>query len=397
MKNRRLSAALWCAGLAAFSLMYAPQGLLTEIARETSTDASEVSLLVSATTFGLALSVLPWAWLSDRVGRRAAMRLAAVAAAVSAVTVPWLPTFDAMLAGRFLQGVALGGIPALAIALVHETAASTKTASLVASYVAATSLGGLTGRIVVAPIAEHVGWRLSLTALGVMVLLLMSALVVLLPPAKSVAPQKPSNDAILVHLKDPGMLALFGIGGSLVGGMIIVYNYLPFRLEAPPYSLTPLAVSFLFLAYLSGTVGSRVSGWLTNRFGTLAVLGAACMSLAAGVAITMAHSLVVILIGVVILTTGLFVGHATASTMVGARASRARAQATALYNVSYYVGSSVFGWIGGLAWLVAGWWGPVAVVSSLAIGAALMSIRAAKQSSEPVVEPHGLLAVQAPR
>src|SRR5262245_45334932 len=134
MKNRRLSAALWCAGLAAFSLMYAPQGLLTEIARETSTDASEVSLLVSATTLGLAISVLPWAWLSDRVGRRAAMRLAATAAAVSAVTVPWLPTFDAMLAGRFLQGVALGGIPALAIALVHETAASAKTASLVASY-----------------------------------------------------------------------------------------------------------------------------------------------------------------------------------------------------------------------------------------------------------------------
>ncbi|WP_264074086.1 MFS transporter, partial [Mycolicibacter minnesotensis] len=143
--------------------------------------ASRVSLLVSATTFGLALSVLPWAWLSDRIGRRAAMRMAAVGAALTALSVPWLTSFDALLVGRLVQGVALGGIPALAVALLHETAQPSRVAGMAGSYVAATSLGGLSGRIIVAPVAEHLGWRMSLTILGAVVMLLMAALIALLP------------------------------------------------------------------------------------------------------------------------------------------------------------------------------------------------------------------------
>ena len=382
--ERRLSIALWCAGLAAFSLMYAPQGLLTQIAAETSMDASKVSLLVSVTTFGLALSVLPWAWLSDRIGRRDAMRVAAGAAALTAVAVPWLPSFDMLLAGRFLQGVALGGIPALAIALIHETAAGARTATLAGSYIAATSLGGLTGRLVVTPIADHLGWRISLTVLGGVVILLMALVIGLLPPTKPIAKQSVSaSAAIRHHLRDPAMRALFGIGGTLVGGMIATFNYLPFRLEAPPYSLTPSVVSLVFLAYLAGTAGSRAASWLTGRLGIATVLAAGCTLLAVGAAITLSHPVGIILVGVVILTTGLFIGHAVASTLVGARATTARAQATALYNISYYTGSSVFGWIGGVTWLVAGWPGVASLVIVLATAAALLTIRATSWTRQP--------------
>lgn len=376
MTERRLSAALWCAGLAAFSLMYAPQSLLTQVARETSVDASRVSLLVSATTLGLAVSVLPWAWLSDRIGRRTAMRVAAAAAALTAVAVPWLSSFDALLAGRLVQGAALGGIPALAVALLHETSAPARTAALAGSYVAATSLGGLTGRLVVTPIADHLGWRMSLTVLGFVVVMLMAALITLLPPANSAAAHERSSDTVLRHLRDTGMLALFGIGGTLVGGMIAIFNYLPFRLEAPPYSLSPTVVSLVFLAYLGGTIGSRAAGWLTGRMGALAVLAFAGGLLAAGTAVTLVHQLNLIVVGVIMLTAGLFIGHAVASHLVAARASLGRAQATALYNISYYAGSSVFGWVGGLAWLAAGWGGVAALVIGLGIVAVLLTFRA---------------------
>ena len=380
ISERRLSAALWCAGLAAFSLMYAPQGLLTQIAHETAVDASRVSLLVSATTFGLALSVLPWAWVSDRIGRRTAMRLAAAGAALTAVTVPWLTSFEALLAGRLVQGIALGGIPALAVALLHETSHPGRAAGMAGSYVAATSLGGLSGRIVVTPIADHLGWRLSLTVLGAVVVVLMAALIALLPVGDSAA-LHPSQGAVLAHLRDPRMLALFGIGGTLVGGMIAVFNYLPFRLEAPPYSLTPTVVSLIFLAYLGGTIGSRVAGRLTGRVGPSVVLAIACCCLAAGATVTLARSLVVIVVGVVVLTTGLFIGHAVATHLVGARASSGRAQASALYTISYYAGSSVFGWLGGLAWVAAGWTGVVLLVVTLGIAAALMTVRGAAATS----------------
>jgi len=353
--------------------MYAPQGLLTLIARDIDLDASRVSLLVSATTFGLAVAVLPWAWLSDRIGRRGAMRLAALTAAVTAVTVPWLPTFDTLLVGRFVQGAALGGIPALAIAVVHETVAPAQTAAMASRYVAATSLGGLAGRVVVAPIAEQVGWRCALTLLGIVVVLLMAALIALLPATEPVVRQGGSMRTVLRHLRDPRLMALFCVGGALMGGMVAVYNYLPFRLEGAPFSLAPTAVSLIFLAYLAGTAGSRMAALLSDQFGNTAVLMSASALLAAGAALTMSEHLAAIAIGLIALTAGLFIGHALASHLVGEHAVDGRAQATALYNISYYSGSSVFGWFGGMMYLTADWRGVVALVVALAVVAAVMA------------------------
>jgi MFS transporter, YNFM family, putative membrane transport protein len=382
--HRRTGAALWCAGLAAFSLMYAPQGLLTLIARDTQLDASRVSLLVSATTFGLAVAVLPWAWLSDRIGRRDAMRLAAASAAVTAVIVPWLPTFEAMLAGRFVQGAALGGIPALAVAVVHETVAPEKTAAMASRYVAATSLGGLAGRVVVAPIAEYVGWRWALMLLGIVVVALMAILIAVLPATETVVEKGSSLRAVLRHLRDPRLVALFCVGGALMGGMVAVYNYLPFRLEGAPFSLAPTVVSLIFLAYLAGTAGSRIAGWLADRFGNTAVLLAASALLAIGAGLTLVSHIVVIAIGLIALTAGLFIGHALASNLVGKHAVHGRAQATALYNISYYTGSSVFGWLGGVMWLTTEWKGVVALVVLLAGVAAVMAYRGAGVTSRSV-------------
>lgn len=300
--DRRLSAALWCAGLAAFSLMYAPQGLLTQISAAASVGESQVSLLVSATTLGLAASVLPWAWLSDRIGRRAAMRASAAATALTAVVVPWLPLFDALVVGRLLQGVAIGGIPALAIAVLHETSTPSRTTAMAGGYVAATSLGGLSGRLVVTPVAELIGWRAALMVVGLLVAALMAAVFVLLPAAKSAAAHDVSSGDVLRHLRDPQMLLLFGVGGTLIGGMVAVFNYLPFRLEAPPYSLTPNVVSLVFLAYLGGTIGSSAAGRLTARWGSTAVITLASALLAVGAAVTLAHSVILVVVGVVTLT-----------------------------------------------------------------------------------------------
>src|SRR4051794_28767882 len=272
--HARLTAALWCAGLAAFATMYAPQGLLTQISHDASVGPSQAALLVSAATLGLALSVLPWAWLSDRIGTRSAMRLAAAGTAVTAVAVPWLPTFYALLAGRLLHGIALGGIPALAMAILHNTAAPQRVATMAGSYVAATSLGGLGGRLLVVPVADHIGWRAGLFVLGCLVAVLMVTLIGLIPQTPSNATDR-AGSALFVHLRDRAMLSLFGIGALLIGGMVVVFNYLPFRLEQAPYRLAPTMVSLIFLAYLGGTAGSRAAGWLTDRIGGVPLLAAA--------------------------------------------------------------------------------------------------------------------------
>lgn len=390
--ERRLTAALWCAGLGTFALLYAPQGLLTDVSASLAVSPSRAALLVSGATLGLAASVIPWAWLSDRIGRPEAMRVAAVASAVLAVVVPWLPGFELLVAGRFVQGAALGGIPALAIALVHDWSLPARAGALAGSYVAATSVGGLVGRLVSVPVAQQLGWRLGLVAVGACLTAVMALLVVLLPPGtargqrqrRGSTPQRPRQLTHLrSHLRDSTLVALFCVGGLLVGGLAAIFNYLPFRLEAAPYGLAPTVVSLVFLTYLAGTLGSRLAGSLCDRWTPRTVLVVACALMGAGAVVTLAGPLPVVVAGVTVLTLGLFVGHAVAASQVGARASTGRAQATALYTVVYYAGASLFGWVAGHAWDGLGWTGVVGLVVALAAGALTLVLCLPAQTGRP--------------
>lgn len=366
--ERRLVLTLWCAGLAAFAAMYAPQGLLPSIGHDLGVSASQAALLISASTFGLALSVLPWAWLAGRIGLPTAMRTAAVAAAVCAVAVPLLPTFDALLAGRVVHGVALGGIPALAMTLSHDIAAPARAATMAGSYVAATSVGGLGGRLLAVPAAEQFGWRIGLLLLGGVVAALMVAMIALVPSCAATTPRRAAG-MIGAHLRNRALWPVLVVGLLLSGAVMTVFNYLPFRLSAAPYGLAPAMISMIFLTYLGGTAGSRSTGWLGARFGPAVVLATAGALVAVGALVTAAGPLVVVVIGVAVLTAGFFAGHAVASSMVAARAVEGRAQASALYTIGYYTGSSLFGWLGGLVWSHGHWAAVATLVAVLGVSA----------------------------
>lgn len=367
--ERRLVMTLWCAGLAAFASMYAPQGLLPQIARDVNVGASQAALLISAATLGLALSVLPWAWVADRVGLRTAMRVAAASAAVCAVVVPFLSTFEAILAGRLMHGIALGGIPALAMTLSHDIAVPSRAATIAGSYVAATSVGGLSGRLLAVPVADEFGWRASLLVLGVAVAVMMVAMIGLIPVSAPGGRTDGALQTIRAHLRNRAVWPILVVGMLLSGAVMTVFNYLPFRLAAAPYELEPAVISLIFLTYLGGTAGSRATGWLGGRFGPPAVLGAAGALVVVGAVVTAAGQLPVIIAGVALLTIGFFVGHAVASSMVAARAETGRSQATALYTIAYYTGSSILGWVGGIAWAGGQWLAVALLVTVLGVAA----------------------------
>jgi predicted MFS family arabinose efflux permease len=105
-----------------------------------------------------------------------------------------------------------------------------------------------------------------------------------------------------------------------------------------------------------------------------------------GVAITTSHNLVAVLAGLVIATAGFFGAHAIASGWVGTAASAdGKAQASSLYNLFYYGGSSAVGWFGGVAFDAAGWNAVAAVVIGLAVVAGLLAWTLGRRhSGEPL-------------
>lgn len=65
------------------------------------------------------------------------------------------------------------------------------------------------------------------------------------------------------------------------------------------------------------------------------------------------------LLGLVLITAGFFAGHAVVSSSVSRTAKTGRAQASALYQSAYYLGSSAGGALGALAYHSGGWAGTV--------------------------------------
>lgn len=384
---RRMLAALACAGVATFAQLYSLQGLLPLVSRELGVSAAQASLTVSVATVGLALAVLPWSFASDRWGRVRTMGLAVILATVFGLLVPAAPSFEVLLVLRFLEGAALGGIPALAIAYLTEEVSPRHAGAAAGAYVAGTTLGGLFGRLLAGPVADLAGWRMGTLAVSLSAAVAAVLFLLLAPrPRGFVAVSGVGFGAVLgrlvPQLRNAPLLALYAQAFLLMGCFVSVYNYLGFRLEAPPYLFPASAVALLFLAYLAGTVSSRMVAGLAARWGRRTVLLSSTAVMAAGLALTLASPVALILAGLVLFTAGFFGAHSIASGWTGALASTGRAQASSLYNLSYYAGSSVIGWSAGLVFQRFGWGamaGALAVLATVAaaIAAALLPGRRA--------------------
>lgn len=320
----RLLAGLAFAGVATFAQLYSTQAVLPIMAADLQITAAEAALTISLATVGLAVTVIPWSFLADRIGRVRAMTLGITAATVLGLLVPLAATFPMLLGLRLLEGMALGGIPAIAIAYLNEEVHKVHAAMAAGSYVAGTTLGGLAGRLVAGPVAELWGWRAATLAVSVLAAVAAVLFLVLVPKARGFTPAHASGfrgaaRMLAGHLRNPRLLALYVQAFLLMGGFVAVYNYLGFRLSGDPFGLPVTLISLIFVAYLSGTVTSRLAGGLTQKFGRRTILLAGIVLMVLGLALTLTQLLVLILAGLVVFTGGFL--RRTASGQAGPEGS----------------------------------------------------------------------------
>ena len=160
-----------------------------------------------------------------------------------------------------------------------------------------------------------------------------------------------------------------------MGSFVTTYNYISYRLIAPPYRLSQTAVGSIFAVYVVGIASSAWMGDLASRLGRRKVFWAATALMLVGLLLTLLRPLAWIIGGIAVLTAGFFGAHSVASSWVGLRARHSKAQAAALYLFFYYLGSSIVGSTGGFFWTAAGWNGVVSFTGSLLGVALLIALR----------------------
>lgn len=381
---RRALYALFAAGLATFALLYSTQALLPAISSGLSLTPAQASLTVSAATAALAVSLLPMSALSEKYGRTAVMTASVFSAAALALVIPFAPDLTSLVVLRALQGIALAGLPATAMAYLAEEVGPKAVASAIGLYVAGNSIGGMLSRVVTGAVAQYAGWRAALLAVGVLSLACAVAFRLLVPPARHFRPG-PVNPAALWrtvtgHLGNPLLRRLYVIGLLFMAVFGAVYTVLGYRLAAEPFALSQSAIGLIFLVYLVGTAASAGSGVLLARIGRRGALYVGVALVTAGLLLTLSGSLVLILTGLVLITGGFFTGHAVASGAVSRTATTGRAQASALYLTAYYAGASLGGTVGASAYHSAGWSGTVALALAAVLGIACVTLYGTRQA-----------------
>ncbi len=388
---RRMSFALFLAGVATFALLYSTQALLPLISDDFGVAASEASWTVAAATGGLALFVLPMSALSERFGRRTVMTASLAVAVAVGLLVPFAPSIGALVALRAVQGAALAGLPASAQAYLAEEVRPRALVTAIGLFVAGNSVGGMSGRVITGWVAQMWGWRASVGVIGVIAVGCAVAFRLLLPAprhfkAGSLRPRVLLG-TVRTHLSDPLLRRLYAIGALFMTVFGGVYTVIGYRLTGAPFGLPQGIVGSIFLVYLVGTVSASTAGRLVGRLGRRGALYLAGGTTTAGLLLSLAASLPLVLLGLVLITAGFFAGHAVASSAVSKTATQGRAQASALYQSAYYIGSSVGSTVGALAFHASGWTGTVSVGLLAVLGVVTITVlgsRAARVAARPV-------------
>ncbi|MFJ8020919.1 MFS transporter [Streptomyces sp. NPDC096311] len=362
---RRMSFALFLAGVATFALLYSTQALLPLVSTDFGVSASEASWTVSAATGALALFVLPMSALSERFGRRTLMTASLAVAVTVGLLVPFAPSIGALVALRAVQGAALVGLPASATAYLAEEVRPKALITAIGLFVAGNSVGGMSGRVITGWVAQEWGWRVAVATIGIIAVACAVAFRMLLPAPKHFTPGslRPRVLARTVrdHLANPLLRRLYAIGALFMMVFGAVYTVIGYRLTEAPFSLPQGIIGSIFLVYLVGTVSASTAGRLAARLGRRGSLYLAGGTTTAGLLLSLVGSLPLVLLGLVLITAGFFAGHAVASSSVSHTAKQGRAQASALYQSAYYIGSSAGSTLGAVAFHTGGWAGTVAL------------------------------------
>nr|WP_240350255.1 MFS transporter [Pectobacterium brasiliense] len=374
----RVTLALFSAGLATFALLYCVQPLLPVLSQDFGISPATSSLSLSVSTVMLAFGLLFTGPLSDTIGRKNVMVVSLMLAAICTVICAFMTSWNGVLVMRAMMGLSLSGVAAVAMSYLSEEIHPSVLAFSMGLYISGNSIGGMSGRLVSGVLTDYFPWRVAIGTIGVLALIAAITFWRILPDSRHFRPGSLRPKTLLLnsklHWRDAGLPLLFLEGFLLMGAFVTLFNYIGYRLLAPPYLLSQAVVGLLSVVYLTGSYSSPKAGALTARYGRGPVLSIAILLMLAGLGMTALSPLFAIFGGMMLFTAGFFAAHSVASSWIGQRARRAKGQASSMYLFSYYLGSSLAGTLGGFFWHSFGWMGITAFLSALLLLALVVSL-----------------------
>ena len=376
-KARTFSArylAVGLAGYCAFINLYSPQAILPLLSQEFHATAAEISTIITVSTLAVALTAPFTGAIADVLGRKRVIVAAMFALVIPTVMVGLATSLPQLVFWRAVQGLVLPPIFAVTVAYIGDEWSPKDATTAAGIYSSGSSLGGFSGRLVTGFLADLVGWRAGFYALAAIAFVGAIAVAFLLPHERRFVRSHgllASGRQMLAHFRNKQLLATFAVGFGVLFNFICTFTFVSFHLAAPPYSLSASWLGAIFVVYLVGSVLTPWIGWAVGRFGRRGFTAGVIAIWLAGIALTLAPSLPLIIAGLALGAGCGLVCQAVSTGYVTVTAKAGRSSAVGLYVTSFYLGGSFGAAVGSVTWTLGGW--PACVV----LVAAMLTIMAA--------------------
>lgn len=344
---RYIKLCIFFSGLSVFAQLYLFQPMLPMAAEQFGVSVGDTSLLVSSSTIGMALGLLFFAFKADSYSRKSLMVFSLISSAMLTIISTWIPALSLLIAIGVLKGFVVSGVSAVALAYLTEEVNALAVPAAISMYLSGNTIGGMSGRILATLFAGEFGWRNAVLLIGIESLILGAVFWKLFPESRFFNPQKTDYHLKVKQMKffltNPYMLRLYCTAALLMGVFVSVYNYLTFRLEAKPFSLSHFIIAFIFLMYIFGVFGTMIVGRLSRRFPMNDILKGSILFMLTGAALLLSENIYILIFGLGLFTLSFFAAHTMASQMTALYAKRGKSSATSIYWLFYYFGSSILG------------------------------------------------------
>ncbi|HHK8564750.1 TPA: MFS transporter [Vibrio parahaemolyticus] len=356
---KRMTLSLALGSFLVFSNLYLLQPMLPTFATLFSISETQVNWLFAASTLALSFSLVPMAVLSESIGRKPVMMVGLFSIPAISALMLLGDSFIFLVACRALIGIALAAFAAVAVAYMAEELDKHAFSMAIGTYIAANSLGGIAGRISGGLLADTFSVNVAIEVMMVVTLIGVICVHYLLPKQRNFTPSSSSlrhqNRAIIGHFRNQRVWFAMLIGGLNFALFVNLYSVMGFRLVSAPHNVPVGLASLIFICYLGGTFSSRCAGHWSKRYSSILGMFLGAVVSMAGMWIAAFESLAAMLIGLLLISFGAFFTHTLAYGWVGQNATQAKATATALYLVHYYVGGSLGGFLLLYCWQHGGW------------------------------------------
>ncbi|MEV6159601.1 MFS transporter [Nonomuraea sp. NPDC052129] len=358
---------------------YFAQPLLDLIGRELGIGSSRAALLVTAAQIGYALGLVLLVPLGDLVERRRLAMSLYAATAVFLLVSATAPNGMVLLVSTALTALTSVGAQVV-VPFAATLAAPAERGRVVGTVMTGLMLGLLLARTASGALSELGGWRTVYWVTAVLMALMAVLLRAFLPRLggdggrRSYAGLLRSTAAMFRY--EPLLRWRAGIGALSLASFSVLWTALTFLLAGSPYDWSESAIGLFGLAGAVGALTATVAGRLADRGYVQIVSGAGTVllvaswpALAAG-----AHSLVLLLVGVIVLDLAHQAVLNSSQNVLYALRPEARNRINSAFMTSLFVGGAVGSALASAVWANSGWTGVCVLGATLSAGTLVLWI-----------------------